>query len=150
MHEDFSLTPHSDDCNHAVCISRHQWTVPAGSLSRGGDVTVYVWHKSTEPAQSFLFCSCVFFCPYSPFNCISFHKFSRQISVFWLCSSGLISALLVLSTISLFMKVSFSPGIILSGWLGSKHQLTNYQWTCAITRFEGCVRSFALLPALAC
>ena len=28
---------------------------------------------------------------------------------------------------SLFMKVSFSPDIIHSGWLGSKHQLTNKQ-----------------------
>ena len=54
-----------------------------------------------EPAHSFLFCSCVYFCLYGPFNCISFHEFSRQLSVFSLCSSGLISALLVLSTIYL-------------------------------------------------
>ena len=33
------------------------------------------------------------------FNCILFHKFSRQLCVFSLCSSGLISAFLVLSTI---------------------------------------------------
>ena len=55
---------------------------------------------------------------YSPFNCISFNKFSRQLSAFSLCSSGLISALSVLSTIHLFMKVSFSPdspGAILCG-----------------------------------
>ena len=32
---------------------------------------------------------------------------------------------LVLSTIYLFMKVSFSPDISPRGWLGSKHQLTN-------------------------
>ena len=83
-------------------------------------------HKATEHAHSFLFCSCVYFCLYGPFNCISFHKFSRQLSVFSLCSSGLISALLVLSTIFLFMKVSFCPDIIPSGSLGSKHQfLTN-------------------------
>ena len=37
-------------------------------------------HKSTELAHSFLFCSCVYFCLYCPFNCISFHKFSRQLS----------------------------------------------------------------------
>ena len=100
-------------------------TVPAGSPSRGGDVTVYVWHKPAELAHSLLFCSCVYFCLYGSFNCISFHKFSRQLSVFSLCSCGLSSALLVLSTIYLFMKVSFSPDIIPSGWLGSKHQLTN-------------------------
>ena len=62
---------------------------------------------------------------FGPFNCISFHKFSRLLSVFSLCSSGLISALLVLSTLYLFMKVSFSPDIIPSGWLGSEHQLTD-------------------------
>ena len=87
-----------------------------------------LWHEPTELALSFfLFCSCVCFCPYGPFNCISFHKFPRQLSVFSLCSSGLISALLVLSTIYLFMKVSFSPSpdVILCGWLGLKHQLTN-------------------------
>ena len=33
------------------------------------------------------------------FNSISFYKFSRQLSVFSLCSSGLISAILVLSTL---------------------------------------------------
>ena len=37
----------------------------------------------------------IYFCLHSPFNCISFLKFS------------------------------FSPDVILSGWLGSKHQVTN-------------------------
>ena len=84
------------------------------------------WHdKPTKLAHSFLFCSFVYFCLYGPFNCISFHKFSQQLSAFSLSSSGLISALLVLSTIYLFMKVSFSPDVILCGWLGLKHQLTN-------------------------
>ena len=46
-----------------------------------------------------------------------FIKFPRQFSAFSLCSSGLISALLVFSTIHLFMKVSLSPDIILCvGW----------------------------------
>ena len=76
-------------------------------------------------AHSFLFCSCVCFCHYGPFNCISFHNFSRQLSVFSLCSSGFISALLVLSTTYLsFMKVSLGPDIILCGRLGLKHQVT--------------------------
>ena len=66
--------------------------VPTGSPSRGGDVMVYAfWHKLTELAHSFSFCSCVSFCLYGPFNCVSFHKFSQQLSVFSLCSSGLIS-----------------------------------------------------------
>ena len=37
----------------------------------------------------------------------------------------LLYVLLVLSTTCLFMKVSLSPGIILCGGLGLKHQLTN-------------------------
>ena len=34
----------------------------------------------------FLFCCCVCFCLYAPFNCISFHEFSQQLSVFSLRS----------------------------------------------------------------
>ena len=73
-------------------------------FSRGGEVTVYV-----------LFCSCVCFILYGPFNCISFHNSPDNSSAFSLCSSGLISALLVLSTINFFMKVSLSPDVILCG-----------------------------------
>ena len=91
--------------------------VPTGWLLRGGDVA--------ELAHSFLFCSCDYFCLYGPFNCISFHKFSRRLSAFSLCSSDLISAVLVLSTLYLFIEVPFSPDVILRGWLGLKHQLTN-------------------------
>ena len=79
----------------------------------------------TKLAHSYLFCFCVCFCLYGPFNCISFHKFSRQLSAFSLSSPGLISALLVLLTIYLFVKVSLIPDIVLCGWLGLKHQLTN-------------------------
>ena len=70
-------------------------------------------HKPSELAHSFLFCFCVYFCLYGPFSCISFHKFSRQLPAFSLCSPGLISAIVVLSTTYLFMKVSLSPDIIL-------------------------------------
>ena len=41
----------------------------------------------------FLFCSCGCFCLHGPFNCISFHKFSLQLSVFSFSSSCLISAI---------------------------------------------------------
>ena len=112
-----------------VHLTYHFWNinwniVPEGSPSCDGDVTVYVWHKPTELANSFLFCSCVYFCLYGLFICILFHKFSRQLSAFSFCSSGLLSALLVFSTIYLLAKVSFSLDIISSDWLGSKHQLT--------------------------
>ena len=85
------------------------------SPSRGADVTVYVWHKPTELAHSFSFCSCVRFCLYVPFSCISFQKFSRQLSVFWLCSCDLISDLLVLSITYLLWKSpsALSPDVIL-------------------------------------
>ena len=83
-------------------------------------------HKLTELAHSFLFCCCVYFFLYGSFNCVSFHKLSKQLSMFSLCSSGFISELQVLSIIIyLFIKVSFSPDIIPSGWLGLKHQWTN-------------------------
>ena len=72
-------------------------------------------HKPTELAHSFSFCSFVCFCLYGPFNCISFHKFSIQLSALSLSSSGLNSALLVLLSTHLFMKVSLSSDIILFG-----------------------------------
>ena len=113
--------------------------VPAASPSRGGDVTVYVWHKPTECAHCFSFCSCAYFCLYGPFRCILFLKFSRQLSVFLLCSSGLISASVVLSTIMSLYESLPSLDIIRNGWLGSKHQLPTYlditfeaDWTLSV------------------
>ena len=100
--------------------------VPAGSPSPGEDVTVYVWHKPTDLAHYFSFCSCIYFCLDDPFNCIHYINSPDKFPFFWLCSSGLIAILLVLSTVNLFMTVSFSPDITPSGWLGSKHQWTKY------------------------
>ena len=67
--------------------------VPAGSPSRGGDVAVYVFdiNQPSLPTPFFLlFFKILFFyfSLYGLFNCISFHKFSRQLSTFSLCSSG--------------------------------------------------------------
>ena len=90
--------------------------VPTGSPSSGGDVAVYVFDVNQPNfPHSFLFCSRVCFCLYGPFNCISFHIFSQQLSAFSLCFPGLISALSVLSTIYLSTNVSLSPDIILCG-----------------------------------
>ena len=61
----------------------------------------------------------VFCC--GPFYYISFHKFSWQLSVFFL-----LLTLFFRRSIYLFMKVSLSPDMIRSRWLGSKHQLTNW------------------------
>ena len=53
--------------------------VPAGSPSRGGNVVVSVQdvNQLSLPTSFFLFCSCAYFCLCGPFNCISFHNFSR-------------------------------------------------------------------------
>ena len=93
-----------------------------------GCCRLYFWHKPTELAHffSFFFSALVLFCLYGPFNCILIRKFSRQLSAFTLCSSGLISAWMVFSTIYLFVKISFSPDVIFCGWLGLKHQLTKH------------------------
>ena len=89
--------------------SRPQWRVLTGSS--GGDVLVDVfWHKPAELAHPFLFFSwCLSFCLYGPFNCILFHKFSWQLSTFWLCSFGLIFAILLVSTTSVFESLHWLP-----------------------------------------
>ena len=67
--------------------------VLAGSPSRGGDVKVYVLdiNQPSLPTPFTLFL-CLSL-SYGPFTCISFHKFSRQLSVFSLSSPSLISTL---------------------------------------------------------
>ena len=127
--------PHTYVIEAVVPGLRHASTplVPAGSPSHGGDVAVYVFDISQPNVPTpffffFLSCSCVYFCLYGPFNRISVHETSRHLCAFSHCFSGLISALLVLSTIYLFMKVSFSPEVILCGWLCLKapiNQLTD-------------------------
>ena len=101
-----------------------------GSPSCGGDVAIYVFsHNPSELAHPFLFCSCslgILFRLYGPFNCILFHKFSWQLSAFSSCSSGLISALLVLLTIYLCLKVTlnflFTDRLICMGLFSSKEK----------------------------
>ena len=103
----------------------HCWCPQGLTLAWWGCYSFCLWHKPTELAHSCLFCSFFCLCLYGSFNCILFHKFSQQLSALSLCSSGLISAVLVLSTIYLFMKVSPSLNIILCGWLSLQHQPTN-------------------------
>ena len=62
--------------------------------------------QQTKLAHSFLFCSSICFCLHGPFNCISLHTFSRELSFFSLCASDLISALLVLSAIYIYLYES--------------------------------------------
>ena len=87
------------------------------------------WHKPTELAHFILFRSCFCFGLYGSLNCISFHKFSWQLSAFSLCSSSPISALLVPSITYIFMKVSLSlDKIFFCGWLGLKAPTNQCIW----------------------
>ena len=88
-----------------------------------GCCSLCFWHKPAELAHSSLFCSCVCL-SLSPFP-LYFIPYILPTTLCFLTFSDLIFALLVLSTIYLFRKVSISPDIILCGWLGWKHQLTS-------------------------
>ena len=90
----------------SLCRFGAHYCVPSESSHRG---LTFTWcgyyglcfeHKPTELAHSFFILFLCLFLSYGPFNCISFHKPSRQLSIFSLCSSGLLSASLVLSTTS--------------------------------------------------
>ena len=88
----------------------------AGSASHGGDVTVYVFDINPPslptPFNSVLMSVSVFMAVSTVFHClISPDNFPLSHSVL----PVLFLPYLVLSTISLFMKVSFSPDIILCG-----------------------------------
>ena len=91
--------------------------IPTGSPSRGGDVAVYVFDINqpslpTTPFYSVRVSVSVFMALSTVFHSIHFpDKSPLSQSVL----PGLISALLVFSTVYLFRKVSFSPYIILCG-----------------------------------
>ena len=91
-------------CLFSSCIQQ----VYTGSPSPGGDVAVYVVDKNQPSLPTIFYSVLVSVSVYGLFNCVSFHKFSRQLSAFSFCSPSLISALLVLSTIYLFIKVSLN------------------------------------------
>ena len=84
-----------------------------------------LWHDPTELAHSFLFCSCVYFCLYGPFHLYFIPsilpttlRFLALLFQWYFCLIG------PFSCISL-MKLSFSPDLILCGWLDLECQLTN-------------------------
>ena len=94
------------------------------SFTWWGCCSLCLWHNPTDQTHCFLFCSCLCFCLYGLFNHISFHQFSRQLSALSLCSSSLISALLVLSTIYLFHETLPQPWYN-PLWLTGLEVLTN-------------------------
>ena len=87
--------------------------VSAGSLSRDGDVMVYVCDIN-QPSLPTPFYSVLVSVSVSMALSAVFHLInSPDNSAFSLCSSGLISTLLILSTMCLCLKVSLSPDITL-------------------------------------
>ena len=75
--------------------------IPVGSPSRGGDIAVFVLDIDQQSLPTLFVLSLCLFLSLWSFQLYFIPKFSRQLSAFSLCSSGLISALLVFSTISL-------------------------------------------------
>ena len=80
----------------SVCQSFRQGSPRAHLHVVGGDAAVYVFdiNQRSLPTPSYS----VFM---ALFSCILFHKFSRQLCALSFCSSGHISALIVLSAINL-------------------------------------------------
>ena len=99
--------------------------VPAGSPSRGEDVAVYVLDINQlslpTPFHSVLVCISVFMTlstVFQPINSPDKSPVSRSVlPVLFLPNWSF-------QLQYLFLKVSFSPNVILCGWLGLKHQLT--------------------------
>ena len=113
-------------CMRVLLVLCPCWS-PRAHLHVGGDVAVHVFviNQPSLPSPFHLFL-CLYII--SVFMALStvFHSINPpDYSAFSICSSGLIYALLVLSTTYLFIKVSLSPDIILCGSMGSEHQLTN-------------------------
>ena len=101
-----------------------------------GCYSLRLWHKPTELANSFLFCFCVCFCLLMALSTV-FHSINSPNNSPFSHSVLVVLALPYWSfQLCLFMKVSFSPDIIPSGWLGSKYQITNFKslvCTCCST-----------------
>ena len=88
--------------------------VPAGSPLRGEDVAAYVFNTNQPNLPTPFYPVLVSIYIFMALSTV-FHSISRQLSAFSLSFSGLIFALLVLSTTYLFMKVSPNRDVILCG-----------------------------------
>ena len=113
-------------CTDWQCFSYITW-VPKGSPSRGGDVAVYVFDIKTNRAWPLPFSFILFLCLFLslwPFQLYFIPKILPTTLRFLTLFFQLISALLILSGIYIFMKVSLSLDIFLCGWLGFKYQLS--------------------------
>ena len=108
--------------------------VPMGSPSHGGDVAIYVFgitqlnlptpfYSALMSLSAFMALSTVFHSTNSSDNSPLSHS---VLPVLFLPFSSF--------HLYLFLKVSLSPYIILCGWLGLKHQLTNWQSSQAMVK----------------
>ena len=70
-------------CLMSACLSPLPLSASAHGLTFTwwGCCGLCLWHKPTELVHSFIFCSCVSFCLYGSFKCISLHEFFRQLSL---------------------------------------------------------------------
>ena len=112
--------------------------VPAGSPSRDGDATIYVFDIN-QPSLPTLFHSVLG--SVSVFMALSAVSRSINSPDNSPLSHSVLLLVLFLAYRSfqlhhLFMKVSLSPNVILCGWLGLKHQLTNLLSTKQIISFK--------------
>ena len=82
------LMNRKQDHTTAVCVSL-RWSSPRAHLHVVGMLRFMPDINQPNLPTPFLFCSCVCFCLYGPFNCISFHKFSPKLYAFSLSSSNL-------------------------------------------------------------
>ena len=89
-----------------------------------GCYVLCLWHKLTALAHFFKKNYVLVYASILMALATVFHSIN-SLSVFSLCSSDLISVLLVLSSISLYESL-LSPDKIPSGWVGSKHQLSKW------------------------
>ena len=104
-----SFKPGADEkswstCWKESCLSAFPvYSAPAGSPSWGEDVMVYVTDIKQPSLPTPSHCSCICFGLCGPFNCISVHIFSRQLSLFSLLFfRSFLCLLLVLSATSLY------------------------------------------------
>ena len=110
------MIPHKQLSNDWFALPFHSFSVPKGSPSRGGNVPAYVKDINQPNLPTPFFSVLVSISVFMALSTVFYSITSHDNCVFSLCSSGLISVLLALSTIYLFMKVSFHlPDIIPSG-----------------------------------
>ena len=104
--------------------------VPTGSPSRGGDVVVYIFDINQPslptPFHSVLVSVSVCMALQTVFHSMNSPRQLFAFSLFFRSYIGLVGPFNYI----FLHKVSFNPDVVLCGWLGLKHQLTNSLAVC--------------------